>query len=57
MVERSPEKAGVGGSIPSLATISIFSLCFAVGWQPPNLSRGSDGFSRRDNDAQKTLAL
>jgi hypothetical protein len=22
MVERSPEKAGVGGSIPSLATIS-----------------------------------
>src|SRR3954465_5035553 len=23
MVERSPEKAGVGGSIPSLATISI----------------------------------
>jgi hypothetical protein len=57
MVERSPEKAGVGGSVPSLATISIFSLCFAVGWQPPNLSRGSDGFSRRDNDAQKTLAL
>ena len=25
MVERSPEKAGVGGSIPSLATIAILS--------------------------------
>jgi hypothetical protein len=26
MVERSPEKAGVGGSIPSLATISFNGL-------------------------------
>jgi hypothetical protein len=26
MVERSPEKAGVGGSIPSLATILINEL-------------------------------
>jgi hypothetical protein len=29
MVERSPEKAGVGGSIPSLATIST-SVKFAA---------------------------
>ena len=26
MVERGPEKAGVGGSIPSLATIKITNL-------------------------------
>ena len=28
-VERSPEKAGVGGSIPSLATIYSFLIHFA----------------------------
>jgi hypothetical protein len=26
VVERSPEKAGVGGSSPSLATISLFGM-------------------------------
>ena len=30
MVERSPEKAGVGGSIPSLATISFNELAISV---------------------------
>ena len=31
MVERGPEKAGVGGSIPSLGTFSFLRLkCFAL---------------------------
>jgi hypothetical protein len=52
MVERSPEKAGVGGSIPSLATIFNFQLVFCSWWEPPTSSRGSGGFSGRENDAQ-----
>src|SRR5690242_2203020 len=36
LVERSPEKAGVGGSIPSLATIkfSITKNLLSSGWVP-----------------------
>ena len=33
MVERSPEKAGVGGSIPSLATIDIIPFMFEGDFQ------------------------
>ena len=34
MVERSPEKAGVGGSIPSLATMISKHLC-EIPWIGP----------------------
>ena len=37
-VERSPEKAGVGGSIPSLATM------FSITYKPPNLQFRSISF-------------
>ena len=36
MVERSPEKAGVGGSIPSLATISYTPRHWAFASQHSN---------------------
>ena len=38
MVERGPEKAGVGGSIPSLATILSIGLA-GLGVYPTPLSR------------------
>ena len=47
MVERSPEKAGVGGSTPSLATISFNSLRISL---PENLGAiGHNNQARRSS--------
>ena len=40
LVERGPEKAGVGGSIPSLATIHSKTYAWSIS---PNLSQGTIG--------------
>ena len=51
MVERGPEKAGVGGSIPSLATIQINNLAeakelrFSSSEQYPNIDQPTFVFS------------
>ena len=53
-VERSPEKAGVGGSIPSLATtFSIFLLLFS----PPSSPTLSDGLRNIRSIVERTKLL
>ena len=46
VAERSPEKAGVGGSIPSLATI------FSSTWQCPFRRFGSNSLHQAQAQAQ-----
>ena len=49
MVERSPEKAGVGGSTPSLATIIPKQLTSSDTFNPGPHSVRDDQFANRNN--------
>ena len=61
LVERGPEKAGVGGSIPSLATIIVDLLAgpiqLVVDWNdrngPSNRASGPDSQHRYHRDSSR----
>jgi hypothetical protein len=57
LVERSPEKAGVGGSTPSLATIFFFTEALACALLEERTSFAKPDFHSQPDLRQTTLAM